>query len=301
MKRHPRRAVPLLTLGLGIVLGTFSVTAGGSFETVPTAVTATYDIRTETVTTDSVSVAYIGSYGVGFSAGGSANYDQREMIGPGGQTLNYQVVDSVGSGVVVKDIDGDATGSGLLTGRVLGTVSEAFDLVVPPGQLVSPGQYNDQLIATLYFDPGGQNRVDDTAAMGVTVSVPPYVAVRVVAPGGTYEGGAENARINFGTLAPGARQEIELLVRANVNYSVALDSINAGTMANLAAADTIPYRLEVDNVERVLSSGTTVVADGMGPTDLSGEPYRLAFEIGDTIGAASGTYQDVLTVTVTAQ
>jgi spore coat protein U-like protein len=137
--------------------------------------------------------------------------------------------------------------------------------------------------------------------MGVNVTVPPYVAVRVVAPGGTYEGGTENAQINFGTLTSGARREIELLVRANVNYSVALDSINAGTMANVAAVDTIPYRLEVDGVERGLSTGSAVVANGTGPTDLSGDPYRLAFEIGDTTGAASGTYQDVLTITVTAQ
>ena len=301
------------SVGVWILLAVASafpaaVNALGSveFEAVPSQVTATYDFETETVTTDTITVGstglFFGTYGVGFSAGGSGSYDARRLAGPGGARMDYQWMDSVASGNVVKDLDGDSTGGGLLTGSGSGSSDKTFDLVVPQGQLLPPGTYSDTVTATLYVT-SQNNAVVDQAPMGVSVTVSPYIDLSLVDAGSPFVPGQDNVLLDFGPLVQGTTREIELLVRANVNYAVSVDSTNAGVMAQVPPGDgsTVPYDFTVDGVMHSLSTGSADVAAGFGPTSLGGTPYLLAFEVGDAVGATSGMYEDNLTITVTSQ
>jgi hypothetical protein len=94
------------------------------------------------------------------------------------------------------------------------------------------------------------------------------------------------------------------LVRSNETFGVSIESQNAGVMAIQTAGDssTVPYRLSIDGSAVDLSSGNPVsVLSSVGPTVLAGRRHPISVEILDYGFATDGTYQDNLTITVTAQ
>jgi len=109
--------------------------------------------------------------------------------------------------------------------------------------------------------------------------------------------------LDFGTLTTGLEQAVDLLVRANLDYTVTVDSMNRGVMEIIDGGDgsTVPYTLRVDGSARSLNSGSAAVVNGSGPTDLSGQRHTFSFQVGETAGATSGVYQDNLTIIVTGQ
>jgi len=126
-------------------------------------------------------------YGLGFSAGGSGNYTDRTLSGPGGE-LSYQLLDSVADGMVVQDLDGRPDGSQLITGQIpigfgLTTVSTTFDLIVYQGALILPGLYTDTITLTLYSD-SETDPFADSAVLPLSVQVLPHISVVMVDPGG---------------------------------------------------------------------------------------------------------------------
>jgi len=316
MNKVIRRRTPWMSAAVALVAlflaGPLDVFAGGigedpSLETVPAGISVDYDVLADSIVTEEFSVRGNNvDYGVGFSEGGGT-YDDRRAVGPGGSSLQYQILTSVSDGTVVKDLDGAPDGSGLITGSIpfgleRTTVTDMFDVIVYQGQLRTPGTYTDTVTLTLY-------NTDDTAAyveetlVPIAVYVAPFVELSIVDPGGGFDADADNVLLDFGSLVEGLRRSLDLLIRGNVDYEVTVDSMNRGVMAMIPATfnDAVPYTLEVDGAPQDLSGGTTRVLTGNGPTPLGGNRHTLEFEIGSVEGATSGTYEDNLTITVTAQ
>jgi len=291
-----------MILGLAIVLTALVfpalLTAGGSFENVPASVPAVYDFQTGDVITESIGVNYYGSFGVGFSAGGSGDYDARLLTSSGSTTLEYRLVDSAANGMIIKDLEGNPTGANLLKSSSFGSTSVSFDLSLSQGTLLPPGSFLDQVTVTLY---SSSNKVVDTAVMGIDVTVPPYIDVVAVDPGSVFDTGYRDYTLDFGLLDEGTRADLDLLVRANVRYATSIESANNGLMLPLepTVTGTIPYVLEVGGSALNLSGGAVGITEGMGPTLLSGDSVPLSFVIGDTTSAGGGVYEDRLTVVVT--
>ncbi|MFW5642654.1 MAG: hypothetical protein ACOCYQ_01380 [Alkalispirochaeta sp.] len=293
--------------------GPVDLFAGGlgedpSLETVPAGISLDYDVLADTIFTEEFSVRGNGvGYGVGFSEGGGT-YDDRRATGPGGSSLQYQILTSVSDGTVVKGLDGAPDGSALITGSIpisLGrtTVTDTFDVVIYQGQLRTPGTYTDTVTLTLYANNDTADPYVEETPVPISVYVAPFVELSIVDPGGGFDADADNVLLDFGSLVEGLRRSLDLLIRGNVDYVVTVDSMNRGVMAMIPATydDAVPYTLEVDGAPQDLSGGTSQVLSGSGPTPLGGNRHTLEFEIGTVEGATSGTYEDNLTITVTAQ
>lgn len=307
MNRYPRLRMAACA-ALLLAGATASVAAGGIFEPVeiassPAQISTTYDFEFDTTVTENVTLANGFTATYGFSAGASGDYDNRELTGPGGTTLSYQLLDSVATGTVVKDLDGQADGSALIVVTTSGgSATEPFDFIVYQGQLVPPGSYADLVTLSAYRGNDGGGGLEDTATMPISVIVNAYVSLSVVGVGGAFDAAQDTAVVDFGPLTQGTLRELDLLVRANVDYAVGVESSNAGALALVAPSDgsTVPYAFLVDGITVPLGTGQTQVASGSGPTSLAGDRYRLGFEIGDPAGATSGAYEDNVTITVTA-
>jgi spore coat protein U-like protein len=313
MKRANRTVRPIVPfwayLGLLVVVvpavGALGIGEAATFSSTPAEVSLTYDFEADTVSTEEVTVTGgIRDYGVGISAGGSGSADARELSGPGGTVLSYQIFDTVASGVIVKDLDAAPDGSGLLTGRTFFNDSpQNFDVIVYQGQLVPPGVYSDLVTLSVYDSSDGTPTISDQEPLPISVTVAPFVSIAVVDTGGLFDPASDNILLDFGSLALGVQRSLDLLVVANIDYVVTVDSTNQGALALLPPGDgsTVPYTFEVDGIFQNLSSGTAQVLNGSGPTPLAGNRHTFAFEIGDPTGATSGVYEDNLTITVTAQ
>ena len=96
-----------------------------------TAVTSTADVTVDCTNQGAIDVA--------FSAGGSGDFANRTMVGPGGATIDYQLYNAASGGAVL----GDGTGTTVDTFTVYGIV---------PAQGAKPvGNYSDSITATLTY------------------------------------------------------------------------------------------------------------------------------------------------------
>ena len=284
---------------------------GPNLRTVPAELTAIYDSQAGVLLTDSVVVRGREiDYGIGFSAGGSGNYDIRTLTGPGGATLQYQLTDPLADGRVVKDLDAPAGAGTLIYGSIRGggnsprEETHPFALISAPGQYVPAGDYTDTVTVSAYNGNPGEGAPVQEAPMLVRLTVPAIVGISVVSRGEPFDMTFANPfPLSFGVLEQGRNEEVDVVVQTNVNYSLTVNSPNSGVMVLRDAAgdnSVVPYTMRVNGSLENLGAGSVEIATGSA-TNVGGDRYNLFFEIGNTLDATSGTYEDNLTVTVTAQ
>ncbi|MFP7723248.1 Csu type fimbrial protein [Lysobacter sp. A3-1-A15] len=105
------------------------------------AITSTADVTVDCTNQGAIEVA--------FSTGGSGDFAQRTMAGPGGATIDYQLYDAATGGAVLGDGSGTtATFAGTSTGSI-----ETFTVhgVVPAQGAKPVGNYSDAITATLTY------------------------------------------------------------------------------------------------------------------------------------------------------
>ena len=239
---------------------------------------------------------------VGFTAGMSGNPVNRLLYSAGGDTIGYMVVDSASSGNILKDLPDNPTNSEMLTGSVRrnSPADFTFDVILTGGFLPPAGNYSDNLLVKAYL-------TNDTfltqAAFPVSVIVPPFVGLSLVSSGGVYDPGSKSYFLDFGFLEEGERGFFDMVVRANIPYSIEVTSANRGNFAHTEPADAsvVPYSMRLDSGSVNLASGTAVINTGSGPTPVAGSRHQIEIEIQNVDAASSGFYEDTLQITVTAR
>ena len=104
-------------------------------------------------------------------------------------------------------------------------------------------------------------------------------------------------------MSNGDRGFIDMIVAANVPYSINLESENSGTLANSDPSDSskVPYSILVDSSLIDLSGGSALISSGTNPTPVTGNRHSIEIEILDIDSASSGSYEDIIHITVTAR
>ncbi|TVR73811.1 MAG: hypothetical protein EA427_01880 [Spirochaetaceae bacterium] len=284
---------------------------GPQLRRIPETLTALYDARAGVLTTESVTVfGRQVDFGIGFSTGASGNYDARRLSGPTGAVLEYQLINPGADGQVIKDLNAAGGASTLIYGSIRGGGSAPreesfpFALISPQGQYLPAGDYTDTVMVRLYGGNPAQGNPLEEEPMLLILNVPAMVAISVVNRGQPFEAAFPDPfPLDFGVLEQGRHEEVDVIVQTNVNYSLTVTSPNSGVMVLKDLPDegsVVPYTMRVNGTVRGLSGGSAEIATG-SPTSAGGDRYNLFFEIGDTREAVSGTYEDNLTVTVTAQ
>ncbi len=271
------------------------------FAETPQDLSANYTYDTQMSATENVVIrqnSLFASYDFGITAGSSGSYDPRSALN-GSIPLDYYIYDDATNMNVIYDVPDAPTADNYLSGFLTNNVTVPFDVVVPQGQLVEPGLYQDSLLLRLYQNAN----LRDEAPWLVGFSVQGFISVAVVPEGGTFDPNSNSIQIDFGTLDQDDTEEVTVLVLANLPYEISVASQNDGKLAIQgfpSVTSFVPYTLRVDDNEVNLPAGGPV-AFGPGPTPLSGAEHSFEFVIGSTDDAASGIHQDSVTVTVTAQ
>ncbi len=261
-----------------------------------------------------------------FSLGENENNEgKRQVRNPGdaNDTVVYQLLSPV-SGEELLDFDASSNlGSGqVLTGVIPGTsrqgnpnIALSLDIVlrIEEGQLENADpDYSDVVEMKLYYgeinDPSSYdvNDPDEEATLDVNGNVDPVVNLALVDPGAGFPGAPGQVQterdMDFGILEPGAVREYDLLVESNTLFGITVISDNNGVLQYQGTAtdsdlpDTVPYRFTLAGNEVDLSGGETTAA-----TDTSGFRWPLAVEILEFGVPLAGDYEDVITITVSAQ
>jgi spore coat protein U-like protein len=246
------------------------------------------------------------SYVIGISTGGSGAFDPRELLRTG-VTIDYNLYDSAAQSNIVQDY---ASGGTLISGQFSGggqneSNTHTYYYVIPVEQIVGSATqpYEDTVTFEVWMDLGGSYGLEDSATRKHRASVSTAVELSLVDTGGAFNVGDSTQLLDFGTLTQGENQAFDLRVRGNANFDVALQSANSGVMAHTTASSNVPYTLEVDSGAVDLSSGNpvTVASFTGGTTTIDGQVYEIRVTIGSLSGTGSGTHEDNITVTVSAQ
>ncbi|POR04324.1 hypothetical protein AU468_03210 [Alkalispirochaeta sphaeroplastigenens] len=302
-------AASVMALVPGLLFGQAS--RGPSFGSAPGTVTAVYDqYLGNNLFRDILVSGRNVEFGIGFSAGGSASFSQRRLVGPGGAILEYQLLDPEADDRVLTDLDAPAGQRHLIYHEFRGNQEEPFPLVLrlPQGQFPPAGVYTDAVQVRLYRGIPATNPPLEEEPLHIVVTVPPLVRLSVVGRGQPFDPLSDVAHLDFGELQQGRHEEVDLVVVTDINYRVSVTSPNSGFLvlegstpgSAVARGEAIPYSMRVNGLVRDLSSGYAEIGWGP-PTSIAGDRYELYFEIGDVRDATSGEYRENLTVTVTAQ
>jgi hypothetical protein len=217
------------------------------------------------------------------------------LAGLGGQLLPYSLVDNTDI-LTVTPFGGqtDPSARPHLHLDPGGQQMVQYSFIVDLSELPTDGTFDQRLLITAGsgIDILDQKRVD------LTLQVVPSA---VIGLRGAYSSSGGSAVIDLGSLKPGpAITMLQLYVQSTGGYRLDFDSANAGRLKLAGGAWAINYAMAVGGVPLDLSQGhphLDAPRTGAARQDL----LPIGFIIGDTSDTEAGNYQDVITVTVSAE
>ena len=236
---------------------------------------------------------------VGFSAG-SGSFAQRKLTS-GATALNYQLFKDAGGRRVLKDVP-SASSEEVFSGVLAAgqdSVTFQFVFIVPLLQVVPPGDYIDNVMVRVYEGSVQSAQLRDQEQLTLRAHVP-TVAEFTMGDSVTFETIQSDVCVDFGELTTGETKDLKLRARSNSGYRITMQSQNGGALVNADPREgsRIAYGVEVDCQTTTLGYGLATVIQQAGLTTAAGREHTLLFRIGTVEGAASGTYRDVIVVTM---
>ncbi len=247
------------------------------------------------------------SYFVAVSAGNSGVFTQRVMR-QSATDLGYNLYTDAAKSNIIKD-EATATSSEVLDGSVKKYETDIQDAywMVAPSQILPPWSgawYEDDLVFSLYLGSVGHSpELKDERTVRLQSQVASSVELSLVDSGAGFDGADTSQLLDFGLMSTGASLGFDLRVRTNDGYAVSMQSENSQVMAHVLPSQTttVAYSITVDGSSADLSSGSPVeVASGTGSTDAEGDLLPILVTLGEVADQTAGNYQDLITITVTA-
>ena len=225
------------------------------------------------------------------SAGSSGTRYFRRM----GDKLRY-VVETPDGDDYENDLD-EPRGWHSLQGGVGKTKLITVKVKVPSGLIAPAGDYSNMLSFKLYRAGGGGLGTVATAPANAVVEE--RAQVNIAGASGSW-GAWSVDELDFNTLNTGEIRSARVQVRATSGVTIQVVSQNKGKLKHKTLAAEVPYALKLNNVTMTLDPGPAET-DVSPPVSLDGTSYPMVVTIGDVSGRPSGTYKDLLTITVTPE
>jgi hypothetical protein len=225
------------------------------------------------------------------SAGSSSN----RYFKMGGNNLRYVVENTEGDDYE-NDI-GEPRGWHSLQGGVGKTKLITVRVKVPSGLIAPAGNYSNTLSFKLYRAGGSSMGTVRTATANAIVEE--RAQVNIAGASGSW-GAWSVDELDFNNLNTGETRSARVQVRATTGVTIHVVSQNKGKLKHKTLAALVPYALKLNNVTMVLDPGPAET-DVSPPVSLDGSSYPMVVTIGDVSGRPSGTYKDLLTITVTPE
>jgi hypothetical protein len=242
-----------------------------------------------------------GPFFVTFSRGASGT--ERRQAAFASNSLEYHMYDSITRRTELKDLPA-ANGNEVLQGAFgpRETVKElSYTILVPPQQVKPAGRYTDQFKITVYQGTLTTFVEKDARTVSFAVRMEEVTELALVESGAPFDPKAKTQKVDFGKLAKGNAKGFDMRVRSNAGYQVLLESEHGGVMqhTNPRITSTIPYVLQVGGSLVNLSGGRkSVLTRNKRVTNRDGDRHEMLVTIGEVGNAATGTYQDNITISV---
>jgi spore coat protein U-like protein len=241
------------------------------------------------------------------TAGPSANTGAyTRQLRFGGSVLNYQLYTTSGLNYTLKEPP-TAIVNEVLSGSVPGSAGQviplSFVFFIPPGQVVPPGTYTDQVNISIYDAYNTVGSPQATRTITIRAAVVAGAAMSIVPSGAPFNSSRPQYTLNFGQLTTGQQQACDILIKQNNNCTLFYSSANSGVLKQVPTptTDQIPYTCQVaGSLLDLTQAGSISLPSGIsaGP---DGSRYPVNITIGNVANATAGTYEDQITITVQAQ
>ncbi len=241
----------------------------------------------------------------------------RKLSDGAAHTANYQLyTNSQLTNVFLDPLNG-ASGTDVnmlsFVGGSATTVTLMYYFMVPSGQYVPSGLYQDDVLLTLYsgsfLEPSPP--IDSVSAIH-EATVTGIFLLSLVPTGNAFDINQTSIVTDFGTLSPGQSRSVQALFKSNdsIGYKVYMRSDNGSRLKLTTGTATIPYSVTLSpsgspnltavTGNPVLTPTDMQVASGTGVAPSTADRLSVTATIGDFSVPAlvPGAYSDVITVTI---
>jgi hypothetical protein len=274
----------------------------------PAAVFGNYSPDSEISFTRTITVRHRGpaaSYFITVSAGQSGIFTSRNAMGDA-ESLQYQVYNNLSDRNILKDLSVSPSIQETLAGSFAASVSVwktqilSFTVCLLPGQLPAPGIYADNLILLLYEGtPDKHKKSADNTSLAISVTMNPVMDISLSEAGTLFNLAGASLALGFGVLEAGGNRSANLIVRANVTFTITVSSQYGGVLKTIDPLDSsqVPYAFTVDSLTVPLPAGTPQrILTSAPATSFSGISYQISVTIGSVGWVSEGEYSDIITI-----
>lgn len=238
--------------------------------------------------------------------GGANNYDRKAFFGP--HFVSYNIYSQVNLGNIVKDYPDAGPGEFLEGSVVQPNVNETIELYFSLPDIKSifstpAGVYTDVVPINIYrVRANGDIEFQTARFVTISIQIPRHAELSLVPQNAPHDPQSTVYTMDFGTLQSHSEMAADLMIVGNVGFSVLMSSQNGSSLTN--NQDHVPYQIRVgqDSFFSLSPAGSTFqVAMRHTGTNLQGQRYPLRVRLGNVpSNLSTGTYQDVITITVQA-
>jgi len=180
-----------------------------------------------------------------------------------------------------------------------------YDIAVDAGHWVPAGTYTDTIEFELDKGVPGQNNLQASKTIGITIQVEPTIGLALLTAGTSYVSGALSTNLDFGTLAAGNTKTVNAVVRSNASWTLSVTAASGGYLKYTAGTGEtfqIPYLFYFNGSSSPtsLAAGAATLLSNQSWTSAGDQSYQLKFVIGSFDIVDPGTYSDAVTVELTA-
>lgn len=227
-----------------------------------------------------------------------------------GSAMNYDLTTNPAAGganILAPSIaDGSSEQAQAVTVNAGETVDFDFYFDPDAARILSPGTYEGTVTVRFYssWTPpwSGSDAIftleeEKDLIISATVKESVYLTLT-----GDVKG---SNKLDFGTFADGATQNVFFTVRSNKNYDIKLSSFNGGYIRNTrnpsstASVDNVAYTAKIDGSANLVANGSGSLTGQSASTDTGGTAHTMRITLGAPADKHAGDYEDELTITVT--
>ena len=224
----------------------------------------------------------------------SQNMGNNRYFKDGGNQLRY-VVEWTDGDDLPNNINSPRGWFQLQAGQ---TKPVALRVKVPSGLIAPASTYDDTLTLRAY-KAGSSTQVGPERTAHADAIVEARAQVNIAGTSSSHFGSFGVDQIDFHTLTTGETRDAIVQVRATKAVTISVSSQHAGILQHkvLASDPGVPYSMRLAG-ENVILTGPPFSLIRNPPVSLDGASYPMKLTIGDVAGRPAGTYQDMLTITV---
>lgn len=248
---------------------------------------------------------------VGFSRGGSTDYNRIATSAAHGSTISYNLY-KTNAATNVLTTRGDSTSiNQVITGTIARDETKSLNYFFKLGTLSTTattraGTYSDSVLVTASEDDYLSAIPPEVSQpLLINIVVPQMISISLVDSGALHNNSSTSKILDFGELTEGEELGFDVRVVSNAGFTLSVSSANNQFLQleneTNSASNKIGYDFYASNLQRNLTSSLSTpvnISSGVGSTPIQGVSVPIRVIINNVENKNSGIYKDYVTFTV---